>query len=166
MTSLTLAILLQLPLAATPGETYAEAHQKTVETGQPMVVMVGAPWCPACQQMENNVIPVVRKRGLFRRVSFALVHLDREEQLGQSLIGQEPIPQLIVYRKTPAGWRRRRLIGGQSVQTVEQVINEEVAAAEATKKADTAQPKKTEPAKKPAPEDAAGKAPVQAVAKE
>ena len=51
MTSLTLVIAMQATMLAAGAETYADAHRQTCETGQPLVVMVGADWCPACQQM-------------------------------------------------------------------------------------------------------------------
>jgi thioredoxin-like negative regulator of GroEL len=121
---------LALSVSATE-ETYADAHREIAKSGQPLVVMVGADWCPACQQMEKTVIPQVRERGLLRRVAFALINLDRERDLAQQLIEGGPIPQLIVFRRTSDGWHRRRLIGGQSVETVEQVITEEVAENEA-----------------------------------
>lgn len=132
MNCLILATVLQLPLVM-PTETYLEAHRQTLRTGQPMVVMVGAEWCPACKAMEANVIPAIRQRGLLRRVAFALVDLDREREVGSKLIDGGPIPQLIVFRKTANGWRNRRLIGNQSVETVEEFINQDVAAAEAEK---------------------------------
>lgn len=143
MTYLTLATILQLPFLV-PTATYAEAHCQTLRTGQPMVVMVGAEWCPACKAMEANVIPQIRKRGLLRRVAFALVDLDRDREVGTRLVEGGPIPQLIVFRKTPEGWRNRRLIGNQSIETVEEFINQDVAASEA-EKAPTA--KKQAPAK-------------------
>jgi hypothetical protein len=133
VTSLTLATIVYLPLLAGPAEThvtetYADAHRKTVQNGQVMIVMVGADWCPACVQMANNVIPQIRKRGLFRRVAYAHVNLDQDRDLGAKLTAGGPIPQLIVYRRTPTGWFNRRLIGGQSVQAVEQLISTELAA--------------------------------------
>jgi len=135
VTSLTLATILQLPFLATTTENYADAHQKTVETGQPLVVMVGADWCPACQMMEHQVIPVIRQRGIFRRVAFALVNVDRDREVGQNLTKGGPIPQLIVFRRTPDGWARTQLIGAQSVDQVEQFISTEVAQSDADHKA-------------------------------
>ena len=153
MTSLTLATLMHLPLLVSATESYDAAHRETAKTGQPLVVMVGADWCPACQQMEKTIIPQARERGLLRRVAFALVNLDRERDLAQNLIEGGPIPQLIVFRRGADGWHRRRLIGGQSLETVEQVITEEVAETDATAAtAKLAQKKsgpKVEPAAKP-----------------
>ena len=134
MTCLTVAAILQLPLLATT-ESYAEAHRQTLQTGRPMVVMVGAEWCPACKAMEANVIPEMRSRGLLRRVAFALVDLDRDGEIGRKLTDGGPIPQLIVFRKTAQGWKNRRLIGNQPIETVEEFINEDVADQDTERKA-------------------------------
>ena len=135
MISLTLATLMYLPLGATPEETYTEAFQTASQNGRPMMVLVGAQWCPACQQMEKNTLPQMRERGLLRRVVFALVDVDREREIGRSLTAGGPIPQLILFRRTRQGWENHRLIGGQTIPDLEQFINEEVTASEADQKA-------------------------------
>lgn len=128
MISLTLATVLCMPFAATPSETYAEAHRINEETGRPMVVLVGAEWCPACQQMEKQIVPKMRERGLLKRIAFALVDLDRDRELGHTLTSGGPIPQLIFFRRTRDGWAQHKVIGGQSLEAVEQLVNEEIAA--------------------------------------
>jgi hypothetical protein len=127
VTSLAFAALMQLPLLAASPDSYVEARRQTEQSGQPLVVMVGAEWCPACQTMKNSVLPQVRQHGLLGKVAFALVDLDRESSVGQNLIGAGPIPQLIMYRKTGTGWLRKKLIGSQSVETVERFIQDGVA---------------------------------------
>jgi len=134
VTYLTLVTILQLPLLVST-ESYEEAHRQTLQTGRPMVVMVGAEWCPACKAMESNVLPEMRNRGLLRRVAFALVDLDRDGEIGRKLTAGGPIPQLIVFRKTADGWKNRRLIGNQSIEAVEEFIDQDVAASEAEQKA-------------------------------
>jgi thioredoxin-like negative regulator of GroEL len=101
-----------------------------MKTGKPMLVMVSTDWCPACQVMKRRIMPQVRERGLLSRVSYAVVNPDQEAELSQQLIGGGPIPQLLMYRKSPRGWIRRVLVGGQSVETVEQFINEGTVAEE------------------------------------
>lgn len=134
MTTVCLAALLQLSLAASdPGDTYAQARQETTETGRPLVVMVSAEWCAACREMKETVIPEVKQGGTLKKVSFAVVDLDRDQQLAQQLTRGGLIPQLLMYRKTPAGWRLRRLVGGQSIKTVENFIQEGISLDEATK---------------------------------
>lgn len=124
MIGLTLATILQVSLMATGADTYADAHRKTTETGRPMLIMVGTDWCMPCQRMKNTVLPEVRKDGLLSAVSFAMVNPDRDQKLARQLTGGGPIPQLVMYRKTSNGWKRRKLVGGQSVSTVERFIRD------------------------------------------
>ncbi|MCX7428440.1 MAG: thioredoxin family protein [Planctomycetia bacterium] len=124
MTSLTLATILQASIIAVGADDYAAARRETTDTGRPMVILVGADWCPACQTMKNEVVPQVKRRGLLGRVAYAVVNLDRQKDLGQQLVADGPIPQFIMYRKTREGWKRRRLVGGQNAETVEAFIKE------------------------------------------
>ncbi|MBN2292786.1 MAG: thioredoxin family protein [Pirellulales bacterium] len=146
MTSLTLATILQASiLAATAGGTadsptvddYASARAKTEKTGKPIVILVGADWCPACVQMKKDVMPKIRKQGVLEQVAYATVNLDKEGKLGKELTGGGPIPQMIMYRKTHKGWLRRCLIGGQSPKTVKSFILRGVELDTAAKKAES-----------------------------
>jgi hypothetical protein len=92
-----------------------------------MVILVGADWCPACVAMKNETVPAAKQRGLLKKVAYAVVNLDRQKELAQQLMADGPIPQFIMYRKTRDGWLRKKLIGGQSVETIEAFINEGVA---------------------------------------
>ena len=116
-------------------ESYAEAHRTTTQTGKPMVVMVSTDWCPPCQMMKKTVMPRVRERGLLRRVAFAVVNPDRDRELADQITGGGPIPQLVMFRRTHNGWIRQKLVGGQSVETVEEFISEGLAQDAADKKA-------------------------------
>ena len=113
-------------MLASGENNYTEAHAQVLKSGEPMVVMVTADWCPACQVMKTSVLPQVEQRGLLRRVIFAVVNVDKEQELGKKLVAGGPIPQLLMYRRTPDGWRLRRLVGGQSTATVEEFINQGV----------------------------------------
>ena len=120
-------------IAADP-ESYAEAHRVTTETGRPMVVMVGADWCPACREMKETVLPQVRQTGVLRRVVFAIVNLDRERELGRRLTRGGPIPQLLMFRRTTNGWRLRKLVGCKNPKAVETFIDEGIQLDQAAKK--------------------------------
>ncbi len=100
--------------------------------------------------MKKTVIPQVRKRGLLRKVAFAMVNPDRDRELADKLIGGGPVPQLVMYRKTPDGWTRQVLVGGQTVEAVEQFINEGVASSDAdaaAEKAKSSSDEKEKPSK-------------------
>ena len=108
-------------------ESYSEAHRITVKTGKPLVVMVGADWCGPCQNMRRSILPRVREHGLFRKIAFAHVNVDRDRELATQLTGGGAVPQLVMYRKTKDGWSRRKMIGSHSVEEVEKFINEGLA---------------------------------------
>ncbi|MEN6497211.1 MAG: thioredoxin family protein [Thermoguttaceae bacterium] len=135
MTTLALAAVMQVSLLTMGTETYAEAYRATEETGRPLVVMIGADWCAACQVMERTVLPQIRERGILGKVGFALVNLDRERELSDQLTNRGPIPQLLLFRKVEDGWKLRRLIGSHSVEAVEQFINQGVQADQTHNKA-------------------------------
>ena len=124
MNSLVMIAMCGAAIGASDGESYTEAHRVTMKTGKPMLVMVSTEWCPACQIMKRRILPQIRERGLLSRVAFATVNPDQEGELSQRLIGGGLIPQLVMYRKTPRGWSRRVLVGAQSVEGVEQFINQ------------------------------------------
>jgi thioredoxin-like negative regulator of GroEL len=141
MASMLCVALVQAAIMATGAEatpvsieTYAEAHRTTTETGKPMVVMVSTDWCPPCQVMKKTILPRVREHGLLKKVAFAVVNPDRDRDLAEKLTGGGPIPQLVMFRKTPDGWMRKKLVGGQDVETVEQFIADGLAKDKAEQK--------------------------------
>ncbi|MCE5302077.1 MAG: thioredoxin family protein [Planctomycetaceae bacterium] len=134
MTPMLLATVVHMALLANDADSYTEAHRVTVETGKPMVVMVSTDWCAPCQTMKKAIIPKVREHGLLRKVAFAIVNPDRDGELANQLTGGGPIPQLVMFRKTATGWLREKLVGGQSVEQVEEFITEGLAHDKAAKK--------------------------------
>ncbi len=135
--SLMLAGVMSLSLLASDvepdAESYAAAYRAIAESGRPMVVLVGADWCPPCQAMRRYVLPELRKRRWFGKIAFARVNSDEEAALARRLTGGGPIPQLVMFRKTGDGWTRRKLIGRHGVETVERFIEQGIALDEAGK---------------------------------
>jgi len=121
MTGITLAALLQFSVLSADA-SYAEAHRAMMETGRPMVILIGAEWCPACRTMKQSVTPAVARDGGFDEATFTVVDTDQQPELARKLMKGNSIPQLVVYRKTAKGWRINRLVGAQSAATVEQVV--------------------------------------------
>ncbi len=118
MNTLTFIAVLQASILAAPPQSYTEAHKVMKETGRPLVVMVGADWCTACQEMKQTVIPELEKEGVFKNVSFAYVNSDQQKELAGKLLEGRSIPQLIMFHKTSDGWQRGRLIGIQPLGAV------------------------------------------------
>jgi thioredoxin-like negative regulator of GroEL len=125
--SLTCTAMLHAALLSTGGATYTEAHQLNLQTGRPLVVLVGADWCPHCRVMKQSTLPQVAQRGLLGKVAFAEVNSDREGALANQLMSGGPIPQLIMYRKTNDGWQRTSLVGSRSAGEIESFLQQGLA---------------------------------------
>lgn len=129
MIQVTLNILLQAAAITAGGQDYATAYRETNETGKPLVVLVGADWCPGCRQMKYSAIPEVEKKGGLNNVNFVYLNSDEDSQLAGKLMKGGSIPQLIMYHKTDEGWKRQQLTGAQAVSEIERFIERGVDAA-------------------------------------
>lgn len=121
MTGVTLAVL-QVSIAAglTP---YSQAHQAMRETGRPMVVLVGAEWCPGCRTMKSRVLPEVARRGGLKHVVYTHVNYDKQRNLARRMLKGSTIPQLIMYYQTADGWKNIRIVGAKNADDVERFIH-------------------------------------------
>jgi thiol-disulfide isomerase/thioredoxin len=117
MLGISLTTVLLTALAATPkaDESYANAYREAQATGKPLVILVGADWCPGCQTMKQSVIPALKNSGDLSQVSFASVNTDQDRELASKLMRGGSIPQLIVYKQTEKGWQREQVTGARSV---------------------------------------------------
>jgi thioredoxin-like negative regulator of GroEL len=114
MIQLTLNVLLQAAAVTAGGHDYATAYQQAVDKNQPLVILVGADWCPGCQTMKNSSIPELQRTGGLNTVAFAQVNTDRESALAGKLMRGGSIPQLVMFYKTEDGWKRDQLTGAYS----------------------------------------------------
>lgn len=107
---------------------YSFAFRQSIETQQPLVVIVGAQWCPACRKLENEVIPQIKEMGLLKRISLAIVDYDAETKIAQQLTRGGPIPQVLVFWKQDNVWKSDRLVGYPSQKAVLSFVQSAVAA--------------------------------------
>lgn len=98
--------------------TYKEAHAESVASGRPLLVLVGADWCPACRDMKYSTMPRLQREGKLDKVAYAIVDVDRESRLASQLMRSSSIPQLVLYAPGSDGWHRLYLQGSQSVPSV------------------------------------------------
>jgi len=118
--------VLHTAMITTGAQPYSEAYHVSMEKNRPLLVMVGADWCPACVSMKRGVLARMQRNGKLNGVSFAVVDADRDHRLASSLKRGSSIPQLILYHKAADGWRRTQLVGGQSEATIERLIDKAV----------------------------------------
>ncbi len=125
MIHLSLTMLLSAAALNAGNYDYASAFKQTEESGRPLVVLIGADWCPGCRQMKSTTIPEVQRKGGLNDVAFAYVNTDEDGELARKLMRGGSIPQLVMYRKTDSGWTRKQLTGAQSTSSVEAFIEAE-----------------------------------------
>jgi len=118
MTSLALATALQMALVAAAPQDYATAAQRSAELGRPLVVLVGATWCPGCQVMSNRTMPAVAEAGGLEGVEYAYVDADQQPELARQLLRGSSIPQLVRFDRVGDQWQVRHMIGAQSPDEV------------------------------------------------
>ena len=133
MTGLALGFMMQTVLLSAGSQTYEEAYKQAEVNGQPILVLVGADWCPGCRTMKGGVIPRMQQGGKLKGVNFALVNTDQHANLAAHLMRGSSIPQLVVYAKTANGWHREQITGAASDEAVEQLIKRAADAQSATK---------------------------------
>ena len=86
-------------------EEYAKAYRAAERDGLPLVVQVGANWCPACVRTKRDVIS--------KLTNCHVVVLDYDENPGfaRKFMRGNTIPQTVIYVK---GMSVRRFVGYQS----------------------------------------------------
>jgi len=123
MANIILVTLVQVSVLGADQPDFDQAYHQSVQTGRPLVVLIGAAWCPACQKMKNSILPRVVASGGLSRVVFSYVDFDQQRQLASRLSRGGSIPQLIRFDRTQAGWSSKRLIGARSPREVHDFIN-------------------------------------------
>ncbi|MCA9175771.1 MAG: thioredoxin family protein [Planctomycetales bacterium] len=111
MAGWTLALLIPTVMNATPKLSYAEAYQKSVETNKPLVILIGADWCVACDTFKQNTIAELKRDGALDGVVYTTVDLDKENDIASKLMRGDKVPQLLVFHRSPAGWQKQHMVG-------------------------------------------------------
>ncbi len=124
MIGLAATFVLQTALLAQGAMPYDEAFREHETNGKPLLILVGADWCPACQTMKNGTLARMERGGKLKNVAFSIVNTDRERKIATSLMRGGSIPQLVLFTKTDKGWDRQQVIGAQSEQAVEAMIGQ------------------------------------------
>ena len=99
--------------------SYDQAYNHATTSGRPLLVLVGADWCPACRVMKSSTLVDMERQGKLADVAFSVVDTDRQRLLSSQLMTGGSIPQLILFEKTESGWKKTQLTGAQSAGQVE-----------------------------------------------
>jgi thioredoxin-like negative regulator of GroEL len=104
--------------------SYTAAFKLAQESDKPMLVLVTADWCAPCQVLKSNTLPELKAKNAFKDFYFAQVNYDVEGLLAERLIGDQGMPQLIMYQKIDGKWVKRNLAGVQTVASVESFLDQ------------------------------------------
>lgn len=129
MVSVLLAVLMASMTSENPKTTdYAAAYKEAMSAKKPLMVVVGAKWCPACNVLKSSTIQPMLTTGDLDDVVVALIDKDVQPELAQQLTkGEQLIPQIIVFNQTESGrWERRKLVGYQPRQPIRNLIRRAV----------------------------------------
>ncbi|MEM6472233.1 MAG: thioredoxin family protein [Planctomycetota bacterium] len=124
MVALLFAGLLTAVAPAPINTNYKAAYQESIQQDKPLMVVVGAPWCPACNVLKQTTIEPMAATGELDDVSVAVLDRDSNPELVKQLTkGEKMLPQIIVFARTDSGqWKRRDLKGYQPKQPVRNLI--------------------------------------------
>ncbi len=128
MTGLVLSVVMQVSVLGATAESpdYATAWKSAQEDGRPLMVLVSADWCPACQVLKTSTLPKMQKAGKLKPVVYTIVNADRQKSLASKIMSGGTVPQLIIYKPTEDGWHRSQIIGSQGEAAVESFIQKAV----------------------------------------
>ena len=119
----TLALMIQAVLLSASVDDFAQAYEISKTQKLPMLVLVGADWCPGCQTMKNTTIPQLQRTGKLRSLAYAYVDTDRQPELARRIMRGGAVPQLILFVPNSAGWRRHQVTGAVPPSQVESLIS-------------------------------------------
>jgi thiol:disulfide interchange protein len=115
--------VLQCAILSASPSSYFAALDDAQAHNRPLLVLVGADWCPGCQTMKHHVLPQMARTGSLRSVSLAVVDADSEPEVARQLMRGGAIPQLIVYsHKADGSWHREQITGEASDAEVRSLI--------------------------------------------
>lgn len=114
-------MLLALLLAA--ATTYDEAYCDAIENKKPLLVFVKSDWCGPCRTAKRTILPELERRGVLKKVAFAVVDVEADRELYRKLTSGG-IPQFLLYEYKDGGlWKRRVWIGVPKVDDLVDVID-------------------------------------------
>jgi thiol-disulfide isomerase/thioredoxin len=129
MMGLTATVALHFALLTTPTTAYQDAYDQADKEGKPLLVLVGADWCPGCRTMKDEMIPELERNGDLSQVAFTTVNTDEKPALSKRLLRGNSIPQLVLFIRNGKGWRRAQLTGVHEPKNIRQFLRSEIDAA-------------------------------------
>lgn len=119
-----LTLAMAAPAAGAIHPTYAAALAAQAKSGRPLVVIVGAVWCPSCVRMKKE-LGAVQRAGTFRDVELVQIDFDKQRALSMAITkGSSRLPVVAVYWKKNGVHQRRAADAYHNGARYRQLINQ------------------------------------------
>jgi thiol:disulfide interchange protein len=120
-------VALALLLAVTGNNTdargdYDAACARAAHEKKPLLVLVGADWCAACQIMKRETLEPMAGSGELSDVIVTVVDKDARPELAEQLMRGTTLPQVVVFTQDEKGWKRFSLTGMQSPNRIRELL--------------------------------------------
>lgn len=122
MSGLAFTAVIQVFVLAADPQDFEQAYARSLQSGRPLVVLIGATWCPPCATMKKATLPAVAQAGGMRHVEYAYVDVNRQPTLSHALSQGTAIPQLIRYDRVAGSWQARYLVGARKPDAVSRFL--------------------------------------------
>ncbi len=103
-------------------DDYDVACAKAEREKKPLLILVGASWCASCQVMKKETIEPMKGSGELNEVVVAVVDKDARPELAEQLMRGQTLPQVVMFKQDPDGWKRYSLTGMQSQTRIRELI--------------------------------------------
>lgn len=121
---LTLLAVLAIFVPQQPLPNYEEAFSQAIQEKRPLLVIVSAKWCGACQVLKRDtILPMCRDREL-RDAVVVVVDVDEDPENAKKLMAGEKLPQIVLFnRRTGEKWKRFRMEGRQTREKIKELFD-------------------------------------------
>lgn len=106
--------------------TYEEAYAQAERERKPLLVVVSAKWCGACQVLKRDTILPMRQDSEFKDAVVCIVDKDDRPELAAQIMKGDKLPQTVVFSKQPSGWKRVSVVGFVSRSRVGELLRRAV----------------------------------------
>jgi len=104
-------------------EDYDAAVKRAEAENKPLMVIIGASWCPSCQVLKKETIEQMKKDGELDEIILVYVDKDNKPTLAEQLMRGNTLPQTIGFKKDSDGWKRYSLSGLLSKLRVRELLS-------------------------------------------
>jgi len=122
MVQVILTLVLAVNGASGKSLTYEQALEQAQKDNKPILIVVGAKWCAACEVMKRETIEPMKSSGELNDVIVTYLDKDQRPELAQQLMKGETLPQVVLFSKEKDQWRRLSVTGMQNKPRLQELL--------------------------------------------